>query len=152
VRGKKIKKALKDACLWIFWVDNPHMKTYQDLTVWQKSIDLTVSIYSATMNFPKFEQYGLISQMRRATISIPSNIAEGFRRWNRQEFIRFLRIAYGSGAELETQLIIAEKLKFLSAEEYQALSLLSGEIMKMLNKLIQNLSRAPTHYELRPTP
>lgn len=93
------------------------IKSYQDLTVWQKSMELVAWIYELTQHFPKEEMYGLVSQMRRSAISIPSNIAEGYSRRHRQEYIQFVRIAFGSGAELETQLIIAKKLGYTSTGE-----------------------------------
>ena len=83
------------------------VSTYKDLSVWQKSMQLCEDIYLVTKNFPPNEQYGLISQIRRCSVSIPSNIAEGFLRGHKSEYKQFLRIAYGSGAELETQLLIA---------------------------------------------
>ncbi len=86
------------------------MKTYKDLFVWQKSIELVIAIYDLTNKFPKEEIFGITSQIRRATISIPSNIAEGKMRGGDIEFKRFLFIAFASGAELETQLIISKRL------------------------------------------
>lgn len=83
------------------------LNSYKDLIVWQKAFDLSLMIYQITNEFPKFELYGLASQMRRNGVSIPSNIAEGYTRNNRGEYIQFLFIAYASGAELETQLLIA---------------------------------------------
>ena len=87
-----------------------YAKTYKDLVLWQKAICLVQEVYAATENFPKTEVYGLTSQMRRAAISIPSNIAEGYKRRNLGEYIQFLSIADASGAELETQIIIAKKI------------------------------------------
>lgn len=81
-----------------------NINSYKDLIVWQKSMELVKSIYEMTANFPKEEIYGLISQMKRSSISIPSNIAEGKRRGTRKDYRQFLVIAYGSGAELETQI------------------------------------------------
>ena len=86
--------------------------SYRDLIVWQKSVELVVAIYKLTEKFPSVEVYGLTSQMRRAVISIPSNIAEGRKRGTRKDFRPFLVVAYSSGAELETQLEIAKKLPF----------------------------------------
>ncbi len=115
------------------------MKSYKELIVWQKSFELTKGIYKSTVNFPREELYGLVSQMRRATLAIPSNIAEGFSRSYTKEFIPFLKIAFGSGAELETQLLLAKELKFLKHEEYKNLDQTLQEIMKMLNKMISTL-------------
>ena len=87
--------------------------SYKQLTVWQKSIELTLLVYRITKNFPSDELYGLVSQIRRCAVSIPSNIAEGYTRHRKLEYVRFLQIAYASGAELETQLLIAEKLRYI---------------------------------------
>lgn len=114
------------------------MKSYKDLIVWQKGLDLCVRVYQITDSFPKSEIYGLTSQIRRSVVSIPSNIAEGHSR-GKKEFIQFLRIAFGSGAELETQLLIALKIKYITEEDYEELNLLLVEILKMLNKLISVL-------------
>jgi len=97
-------------------------------------------IYLTTEKFPKSEIYGLTSQIRRATISIPSNIAEGQRRGHRAEYVQFIRIAYGSGAELETQLLIALDIGYLNKDSYQKLDILLEEIMRMINKLLQALN------------
>ncbi len=112
------------------------MKSYKDLIVWQKSIKLCEEIYKATERFPKSEMYGLTSQIRRSSVAIPSNIAEGHHRGHRAEFTQFLRISYGSGAELETQLLIAKNIGFLNDNQFLHLNLLLEEIMKMLNKLL----------------
>ena len=90
--------------------DKNKINTYRDLIVWQKSMDLVVEIYKLTKNFPKSEIYGLTSQMKRCAVSIPSNIAEGRRRGSRKDYRHFLIIAYGSGAELETQIEIVKRL------------------------------------------
>jgi len=119
------------------------MNSYKELKVWQKSIELVLEIYRLTKLFPKDELYGLTNQMRRATISIPSNIAEGYSRKHRQEYTQFIRIAFGSGAELETQLILAKKLKFAHDIEFNKSEGLLSEIMKMLNKLISVLVAKP---------
>lgn len=113
--------------------------TFEDLHVWQKSIQLCEDIYLTTKRFPQSEIYGLTSQIRRCCVSIPSNIAEGFRRGHRAEYRQFLHIAYGSGAELETQFLIALKIGYLSEEEFNKLNLCLEEIMKMLNKFVSTL-------------
>lgn len=115
------------------------IKSFKDLIVWQKAIDLSVLVYLVTKSFPKSEQYGLVSQIRRCSVSIPSNIAEGFLRGHRTEYIQFLRIAYGSGAELETQLILALKINFINRTDFDKCNLLLDEVMKMLNALINKL-------------
>jgi four helix bundle protein len=116
------------------------MKTYQDLVVWQKSIELVVSIYKLVVEFPKEEIFGLTSQIKRAAVSVPSNIAEGKMRGGEVEFKRFLLIALASGAELETQLIIAKKLPKTAKLDYNRVDSLLEEVMKMLNKLISQLA------------
>lgn len=116
------------------------MHTYRDLTVWEKSVTLTIEIYKLTRVFPKEEQYGLVSQMRRAAVSIPSNIAEGKLRGSEKEFRQFLLIAFGSGGELETQLEIAKRLKLGIDEKFILVELLLGEVMRMLNALIAKLT------------
>ncbi len=113
------------------------MGSFKDLIVWKKSIDLCELIYKITENFPNSEIYGLTSQIRRCAVSIPSNIAEGQKRSSKKEFAQFLRIAYASGAELETQIIIAKRLNFITDNEYYSLNDLLQEIMKMLNKLLR---------------
>lgn len=92
-------------------------KTHKDLEIWQRGIELVVHIYQATKAFPKDEEYGLKSQMRRAAVSHPSNIAEGAARSTTREYVHFLRIALASLSELETQLFIAERLGYLDAAE-----------------------------------
>lgn len=116
------------------------LTSYKDLIVWQKSIDLVLETYRLTDHFPTSEQYGLTSQMRRAAVSIPSNIAEGYSRKHRQEYIQFVKIAFGSGAELETQLIIAMKLGFVRSDQAKIAEQLLNEVMKMLNKLVASLN------------
>lgn len=115
------------------------VKTYKDLIVWNKSIELVRLLYEITKAFPKEELYGLTSQMRRSAVSIPSNIAEGAGRSTRKDYGQFLYIAYGSAFELETQLIIAKELGYLGAAEFEELSTLLCEISKMLRSLIQKL-------------
>lgn len=112
-------------------------KSHKDLIVWQKSTDLVISIYETTNQLPKEELYGLSQQMRRAAISIPSNIAEGQHRKSRKEFLQFLRIAYGSGAELETQVIIAERI--YSEVNFTNIKGLFNEVQRMVTGLIKKL-------------
>ena len=115
------------------------IESYENLIVWQKSMDLVVFIYKLTEKFPKEEIYGLISQMRRASVSIPSNIAEGSRRSSRKDFRNFLLNAYGSGAELETQIKITRRLQFGKSEDYPKIENLLSEVMRMLNKFTNEL-------------
>ena len=104
--------------------------------MWQKAMDLVVRVYRVTDAFPKAETYGLVSQMRRSAISIPSNIAEGRRRGTDKDFKHFLHIAFGSSAELDTQIELAERLSFLNQSELGPLKKDLSEIMRMLNGLI----------------
>jgi four helix bundle protein len=115
------------------------IKNYRDLIVWQKSLDLVDMIYDFTASFPATEVYGLTNQLRRAGVSIPSNIAEGHARQSTQEFKRFLSIARGSLAEVETQLIIANRRNYLSTEKLEETILLTDEISKMLVSLMKRL-------------
>ena len=115
------------------------MNSYQDLIVWQKSIVLVKKIFIATGKYPKSELYGIVSQMRRAAVSIPSNIAEGYGRKSRKEYAQFISIAYGSGAELETQLIISRDLEFMKEGEFHELNSLLTEVQKMLNAFLRKL-------------
>ncbi len=114
-----------------------YVESFKQLIVWQRSIELVKEVYAITNKFPKEELYGLVSQMRRAAISIPSNIAEGKKRKTKKDFLHFLRIADGSAAELETQIIIAKDLypqiNFLKSES------LLEEVQKMLITMIKKL-------------
>jgi four helix bundle protein len=116
------------------------MKTYKELIVWQKSVELVTMIYSITKSFPKDELYGLTNQVRRASVSIPSNIAEGFGRNSKKEFKHFLQITIGSLFELQTQLEISKNLKFLSEMEFEGIYKLTREIEAMLASLIRKLA------------
>lgn len=119
------------------------LRSYKQLLVWQKSIDFVVKVYRVTDKFPKEELFVLVSQIRRAAISIPSNIAEGYNRGSRREYVQFLRIAFSSAAELDSQFIIAQKVDYLSSADYRNLSVDLEEIMKMLRVMIQKLSSPP---------
>lgn len=114
------------------------VSSYKDLIVWKKAVELVVEIYKLTDRFPKNETYGLVSQMRRSAVSIPSNIAEGRRRGTRKDYRNFLTVAYGSGAELETQIIISKKL-FSGIIDYDKADSLLDETMRMLNKFLSSL-------------
>jgi len=109
------------------------------LIVWQKAINLVVLVYKLTNSFPQAEVYGITAQLRRAAISIPSNIAEGSKRGTKKDFSHFLNITIGSGAELETQIEIAKKLKFGNQEDYKDVDYILSEIMKMLTTMIAKL-------------
>ncbi len=115
------------------------MQSYKELVVWKKSIQLVISIYDIVKMFPKEEMYGLSSQIKRAAVSVPSNIAEGHDRNSDKEFCQFLCIARGSLAELETQLIIASKLEYLNEISINEILRDCDEIGKMLNALIKKI-------------
>jgi four helix bundle protein len=115
------------------------INSYKELIVWQKSFKLVKQLYEITKAFPKSETYGIISQIRRAAVSIPSNIAEGFVRKSKKEFSQFVAIAFGSGAELETQLLLAQELGFVTEQELKTVNSLLQEVMKMLNSLLSKL-------------
>jgi four helix bundle protein len=110
--------------------------SYRDIKVWQRAIELVVDIYSCTRGFPKEEMYGLVSQLRRAAVSIPSNIAEGKGRRTDKEFLQFLHHARGSVFEVETQLAIAALLGYIQETEARHLGNSAGEIARMLSGLI----------------
>ena len=114
-------------------------KGYKDLTVWQKSMNLVVCVYEITEKLPKSEIYGIISQMQRSAVSIPSNIAEGSRRGTKKDFLHFLIIAFGSGSELETQIEIIKRLNYGKGLDFSKIDLLLEEVMKMLNVFIKKL-------------
>lgn len=116
------------------------MRDYKKLKVWEKSYALSLTIYAITKNFPKEELYGLTSQAKRSVMSIPLNIAEGSRRSTEKDFRSFLYIAYGSGAELEVQILFMKDLGYILPEVAEELLKELTEIMKMLNALIQKVS------------
>jgi four helix bundle protein len=120
----------------------PSVQSYRDLVVCQKPLALTEEVYRATQNFPKEEMYGLISLMRRAAVSVASNIAEGHSRNTRGEFLQFLGNARGSLAELQTQIILAARLQFLLGELEQKLNERIAEVGRMLNALRTSLDRS----------
>ena len=113
---------------------------YKDLIVWQKAMDLVCLIYEATKAFPKEEIYGLTSQIRRAVLSVPSNIAEGQARKSTAEFRNFLSIARGSMAELETQLIIASRLNYLEESHLRDIMAVHEEVSKMISGIMSKLA------------
>lgn len=113
--------------------------SYRKLIVWQKAMLLVVKIYELTEKFPRSEEYGLISQIRRAAVSIPSNIAEGKTRGTKKDYRHFLLNSFASGAELETQIEIAKRLPKTADINYTIVDGLLSEVMKMLNSLIKKL-------------
>ncbi len=114
-------------------------KSYQDLEVWQRAMDLVVLCYQMTRDFPKSEIYGLTSQIRRAAVSIPANIAEGRERQHSKEFLQHLSIAYGSLAELETHVQIAKRLDYIDVSQLKGVLGKSAEIGRMLNGLRRSI-------------
>ena len=119
------------------------LASYEDLIVWQKAMDLVVEVYKVIKLLPKEETYALSDQMKRAAISIPSNIAEGQQRNTTKDFIRFLYIAKGSKGELETQILLCLKLKYLTHTQIETSRDLLSEVGKMLNSLIKKLTPIP---------
>ena len=114
---------------------------YKDLAVWQRAMDLVQDVYRCTRGFPREEVFGLISQMRRASVSVPSNIAEGKGRYSRKELIQFLYKARGSLMELETQIDIAHRLAYLDAASSEFLTLQTLQVAKLLNGLINRFQQ-----------
>lgn len=116
------------------------VRFYRDLIAWQKSIDLVETIYRISQRFPSDEKFGLTSQLRRAAVSIPSNVAEGQSRGTPRDFNKFLDIANGSLAEMETQLIIAGRLNYLPSEELEDVLSKAAEIGRLINGLQKSLA------------
>jgi four helix bundle protein len=117
------------------------LKNYKELRVWQKAYELCLKIYKTTITFPKEERYGLTSQIRRAAVSIPSNIAEGYGRRTTAEYIQALYIAYGSYCELETQILLSADLAYIKAENLMGLQKDLGDVERMLKGLIKSLGK-----------
>ncbi len=115
------------------------IRTYRDLDIWTKGIEIVKDIYKSTEKLPKQEIYGLISQMRRAAVSIPSNIAEGFRRYHNKEYRQFLYTSLGSCAELETQITIAKELEYIKISEEAILLEKLDHLCRMVTNLIKKL-------------
>lgn len=119
--------------------DEQKPQGYRDLLVWQKGVVLTKEVYRLTRSFPAEEKFGLVSQMRRASVSVPSNIAEGQARHTTGAFVQFISNAEGSLAELDTQLVISVELEFLSNKEARRIFDLVAELRRMLNGLRRRL-------------
>ena len=115
------------------------LRSYRDLLVWQKAVELALLVYRFSEGFPKREIYGLTSQVRRAAISVPSNIAEGYGRGSRREYIQFLSIAQGSLKEMETQTIIAQRLAYATPSQAERVLTEAEVVGKMLGSLIRSL-------------
>ena len=117
------------------------MKSHKDLNVWQKSMELVLDIYKTTNSFPKEEIYGLTNQIRRAAVSIPSNIAEGSARNHDKELTQFLYISLGSCAEIETQIILSKDLQYINLETYDKIDKSIKDIRNMLIGLIKSVNK-----------
>lgn len=117
-------------------------ESYRDLIAWQRAMNLVTSIYGATQAFPRDELYGLTSQLRRAAVSVPSNIAEAQARFSAREFHRFLSIARGSLVEIETQILIAQNLGYLATAQSRLLLTEASELGRILNGLIASIKHA----------
>lgn len=120
-------------------MEGNQINSYKDLVVWQKAMDLVVLVYELTELFPGKETYNLISQMRRAAVSIPSNIAEGRSRNTRKDFCRFLTDAFASASELETQIEISKRLNLCNSKDCEKLDMLLLEVIKILKVIIGKL-------------
>ena len=116
------------------------VRTFKDLKVWQKALDLSVEIYRFSGEFPKHELYGLSSELRKTSRSIVYNIAEGHKRGSTVEYIRFLRISAGSAAELESQILLADRLGYVRENTGQRIHNMLAEIERMLDSLIRSLN------------
>jgi len=119
------------------------IRSYRDLLVWKAAVDLAVACYSATRAFPSSELYGMTSQIRRSAASVPANIAEGHGRENTGSFVQFLRVAQGSLKELETHLIVSERVGLLPKDSFGPLLDRTDEVGKMLRSMIRRLQGAP---------
>jgi four helix bundle protein len=119
----------------------PPLRSYRDLKVWQFSMDLVVEGYHITEDFPTQERYGLVAQTRRAAVSIPCNIAEGYGRYHRGDYVRHLSIASGSLKELETQVLIANRLGMVGATTLERFLARTGQLGRMLGSLMRKLKR-----------
>ena len=117
------------------------LKSYRDLTAWRRAMDLAVSVYEMTREFPENERYGLTNQLRRAAVSIPSNVAEGQGRSTSRDFLHFLSVAYGSLQEVETQLILAQRLGFASEQKIDSILAQCGEVGRLTNGLRRSLKK-----------
>jgi four helix bundle protein len=116
-------------------------ESFKDLVVWQRAIQLTIAVYELTSSFPPSEQFGLTNQLRRASVSVASNIAEGYGRSTTGEYLQFLGHARGSNYEVQTQLIISRELKFTSEQSQQLVVNLSDEVSKMLVTIMNKLRK-----------
>ena len=122
-------------------MDKPARLNHKDLILWQKSMNLAVRVYNLSHSLPRNETFGLVSQIRRAGSSIPSNIAEGSARKSTREFVHFLHIARGSMAELETHLMLAQRIGYLTADEIAETQTAMDEVGRILNSVLSGLAR-----------
>ena len=126
------------------------METHKDLRVWQQGIELVTSLYMVTKSYPKDELFGLVSQMRRAAVSVPSNIAEGYARGTDREKLHFLRISSGSLSEIETQLMLSLNLGYIGQEAFEELSRNVTSVWKQLNALISSIKKRLSFQDQQP--
>ncbi len=117
------------------------LKNYKELMVWQKAYGLCLDVYRVTASFPAEERYGLVSQLRRAAVSVPSNIAQGYGRKTTGEYVQLLHVPYASLCELETQMLLAVDLGFLRSEQADSLRGVIGDVERLLKALIESLKR-----------
>ena len=122
------------------------MGPYQNFIVWQKAMVLAKDVYSVTVNYPKSKTYGLVSQMRRCVVSIPSNIAEGYGRATNRDLVHFLYISLGSSNELETQLLLSQTFGYLTEKDANMLLQLNEQVNKMLSSLIYKRTQTPLEH------
>jgi four helix bundle protein len=127
------------------------IRSYRDLVAWQLGVELSLRIYRCTSSLPDDERFGLISQLRRAAVSVPSNIAEGYGRGSTSDYVRFLKVARGSLFELQTQVLIANRLGFLAGEAFEQLEEKSNELGRVLAGLIKSLESGAKEQPARPT-
>jgi len=121
--------------------DDREIRSYRDLVAWQRAFALGLTVYSLTKGFPDFERFGLTSQVRRSVVSIASNIAEGYGRGSRQDYLRFLKIARGSLFEVETQLLFAVKLEYMTPSQMEIVTQQVNDTAKVLSGLIARLEQ-----------
>ena len=121
------------------------IRSYKDLLIWKKGVEIVKKVYASCKKFPKEEIFGLQTQIKRAAVSIPSNIAEGYGRNYTQNYIQFLKIARGSLFELETQIIISKELNFIGKDEFDEIIDLITEESKMLNAFIKSIEKTKTN-------
>ncbi|WP_296751268.1 four helix bundle protein [Thiobacillus sp.] len=126
--------------------------SYRDLSVWQLAMQLTESVYTITRSFPQSELYALANQLQRAAVSIPSNIAEGHARNTTRDYLRFVSIAMGSLAEVETQIELAARLNYLGIEQRDALFATTDELGRMLHGFAQVAAKQAAPWPLNPSP